>query len=309
MSEVLSQNEIDALLKSAEEGGFDNGFDADKHYELYDLSSGIYRIQSWTQDIKFIDERIQNYLSISLLRLLHKTVNVKRADVQIAKFGEYSKQLKVPTSVTTFTLTGFTGYSAIMLDANLVSALVNVFFGGGSRSLEIEGREFTATEQRVIQLILETIIDAIKSGWRTLSHVQFNQMESEMNPSAISAYASNDVLMIRPFQVEFDGGSGEVKFLMPSSTIDAIFRNINTVNEMEDREREQILENKAQNFDADLIAEIDGASLSISELFSLHKGDVLPMNSPEIVDVKVNGVRNFKARMGGLNGHVALKIL
>lgn len=309
MSDILSQNEIDALLHGASEGMFDEGEEAEAGYELYDLSSGIHRAQSWTHDIKIVDERIQSNLSISLLGLLHKSVNVRRGEIQIMKFGEYVKQLYVPTSVTTYTLMGFSGYSAIVLDAKLVYALVNVFFGGGTRAIQIEGREFTVTEQRVIQLILKTIIDAIKSGWRALQDYEFKLVETEVNPSAITAYSANDVLMIRPFKVEFEGGGGEVQIWMPGSTIDAIFRNKNTNDQMDDQARHAFLAKRSMNIKATVSGEILGAKMNISDLFTLAKGDVIPVSSPEIVDVKVNGITKFKARMGELNGKVGLKIL
>lgn len=309
MSDILSQNEIDALLHGADEGMFKAEGQAASGYELYDLSSGIHRAQSWAHDIKIVDERIQSHLSISLLGLLHKSVNVRRKDIQIMKFGEFVKQLYVPTSVTIFTINGYAGYSAIVLDAKLVYALVNVFFGGGPRQIQIEGREFTVTEQRVIQLILKTIMEAIKNGWRSLSESEFVQTETEVNPSAISAYSANDVLMIRPFKVEFEGGGGEIQLWMPGSTVDAVFRNKNTADQFQGRSREEVLRSRALNFDATVSGEISGANLSIGDLFALAKGDVIPVNSPEVVDVKVNGIAKFKARMGELDGKVGLKVL
>ena len=308
MSDILSQNEIDALLHGVDTGSVDeDDLVLRNEYELYDLTSGIHRVQGWIHDIKLVDERIQSNLSISLLGLLHKSVEVRREDIRIQKFGEYSKTLYVPSSVNTFSLRGLSGYSAIVLDAKLVYALVNIFFGGGSRLIQIEGREFTLTEQRVIQLILKSIVDAIKSGWKALADVEFKLVETEMNPAAISCYSSTDVLMVRPFKVTFDGGGGEVQLLMPGSVIDSIFRNKN--NKATEGKLEQILKRRALGFATNVTGELCGANLTIGDLFRLSKGDIIAVDSPEQVDVKVNGVTKFKARMGEVNGKVGLKIL
>lgn len=310
MSEVLSQNEIDALLHGVNNGAVELDEEAGiggNEYELYDLTSGIHRVQGWIHDIRLVDERIQSNLSISLLGLLHKSVEVRRDEIRIQKFGEYSKTLFVPSSVNTFALGGLSGFSAIVLDAKLVYALVNIFFGGGSRPTQIEGREFTTTEQRVIQLILKSIVDAIKSGWRALSDVEFKLIETEMNPAAISAYSTADVLMIRPFKVNFDGGGGEVQILMPGKVIDSIFRNKSVQTSEEKLTR--ILKKRALNFNTSVTGELSGANLTIGELFRLAQGDIIPVDSPEQVDVKINGVGKFKARMGEVNGKVGLKIL
>lgn len=310
MSDVLSQNEIDALLHGVSSGAVEMDEEAPlggAEYELYDLTSGIHRVQGWIHDIRLVDERIQSNLSISLLGLLHKSVEVRRDEIRIQKFGEYSKTLFVPSSVNTFALAGQSGFSAIVLDAKLVYALVNIFFGGGSRPTQIEGREFTVTEQRVIQLILKSIVDAIKSGWRALADVEFKLIETEMNPAAISAYSSTDVLMIRPFKVNFDGGGGEVQILMPGKIIDAIFRNKSM--QTSEEKMVKILKRRATNFMANVTGELSGANLTVGELFRLSKGDIIGVDSPEQVDVKVNGVAKFKARMGEVNGKVGLKVL
>ena len=310
MSDVLSQNEIDALLHGVTEGEVEVEKPVEGgqgEFELYDLTSGIHRVQSWIHDIKLVDERIQSNLSISLLGLLHKSVEVRRDETRIQKFGDYSKSLFVPSSVNTFTLQGLSGVSAIVLDARLVYALVNIFFGGGSRPTQIEGREFTTTEQRVIRLILKSIIEAIKSGWKALADTEFKLIETEMNPAAVTGYSVSDVLMIRTFKVNFDGGGGEVQLLMPGSVIDSIFRNKS--NQIEEKKVKAVLRHRANHMQTTVTGELVGASLSIGELFRLSKGDIISINSPEQVEVKVNGIAKFQARMGEVNGRVGLKVL
>lgn len=310
MSDLLSQNEIDALLHGVDDDELE--FEetiVEGEYELYDLTSGIHRVQGWLQDIKIVDERIQSNLSISLLGMLHKSVEVKRQEVKILKFGEYVKSLYVPTSINTFSLEGLSGYSAIVLDAKLVYALVNIFFGGGSRPTQIEGREFTNTEQRVIKLVLKVILDAIKAGWRELSDVNTTLVESEMNPAHLSAYSSTDVLMIRPFRVEFSGGGGEVQLIMPGSVVDSIFRNRSSKIETGGMTSVDIMRARAGNYMTNVTGELSGANLTVGELFKLGKGDIINVDSPEKIDVKINGIAKFKARMGEVNGKVGLKVL
>lgn len=308
MSDILSQNEIDALLHGvADENDGTPQSPAPAKYELYDLTTGINRVQGWLHDIKLVDERIQTNLGASLLALLHKSVDVRREEICIQKFGEYSKTLYVPSSVNTFSLTGLHGFSAIVLDAKLVYALVNVFFGGGARPTQIEGREFTTTEQRVIRLVLKSIVEAIKTGWKALSDVEFKLVETEMNPAAISAYSATDVLMVRPFKVSFDGGGGEVQLLMPGNVIDSIFRHKGKA--IDEQRNQTLLRQRSMRFQATVTGELSGANLTIGELFKLSEGDIISVDSPEKVDMKINGVAKFKARMGEVNGKVGLKIL
>jgi flagellar motor switch protein FliM len=309
MSDILSQNEIDALLHGVGDitATAETQVADASQYELYDLSTGINRIQGWMHDIKLVDERIQNNLGASLLSLLHKSVDVKREEARIQKFTDYTKTLYVPSSVNTFVLTGLHGITAIVLDAKLVYALVNVFFGGGSRPTQVEGREFTTTEQRVIRLVLKSIIEAIKGGWRALSDTEFRLLETEMNPAAISSYSATDVLVVRPFKVSFDGGGGEVQLVMPGNVVDAIFRNKGSRNDEE--HNTMLLRQRSLRFLSVVTGELSGANLTIGELFKLAEGDIIAVDSPEKLDMKINGIAKFKARMGEVNGRVGLKVL
>lgn len=310
MSDLLSQNEIDALLHGVGDGPGDAPASADaEDYVLYDLTSGMNRVSGWSQEIQAADERMQASLSIKLLGLLHKSVEVKRQDIRIEKYGKYVKSLYVPTSMTTFLLSSMVGFSAIVMDAKLVFALVNTFFGGGTRPTQVTGREFTHTEQRVIKLILKTIIDAIKDSWKEISEHEFTITETEMNPAHLSAYNDSDVLMIRPFRVEFSGGGGEIQLLMPGNIIDSLFRNKKSKLAEAGLTSRDVVRAVAHDFQFDVTGELSGAHLTIGEVFKMSRGDVIAVDSPEQVDVKINGIPKFKARMGELNGKVGLEVI
>ena len=172
---------------------------SDADYSLYDLTSGMHRIQGWSHYVEIVDDRIKASLSIKLLGVLHKSVEVKREEILIQKYEDYAKTLKLPTSINCFSLSGMLGLSAIVIDADLVSALVNAFFGGGSRPTPLEGREFSLTEQRLVASIVRIIIDAIQECFKEIADHEITIVETEMNPAHFSVYEDSDVLMIRLF--------------------------------------------------------------------------------------------------------------
>lgn len=308
MSDVLSKDEVDALVNGVPGEGEDTRILTIDDYELYDLTSGMHRAKGWSQEVKIVDERFQTNLSINLLALLHRSVEVKRKDILISKFDAYAKDQGVPSSINVFALSGLIGFSAIVLDANLVHALVNAFFGGGSRKSEIGDRDFTHTEQRVVKLILKTIIATIKGSWKELSEMEFAPVETELNPKHLASFADTDVLMVRPFSVEFAGGGGEIQLLMPGNSIDAVFRH-KKLSDMENYAPRDTLKSRALTFGADVTGELTGARLTIGEIFRMAEGDIISVDSPEEIDVKVNGVAKFKATMGEIDGKAGLKIL
>jgi flagellar motor switch protein FliM len=310
MSDLLSENEIDALMNGVgEKSRKPAGKPADEDYALYDLTSGMHRIQGWSQYVDIVDDRIRTALSIKLLGILHKSVEVKREEISIQKFEEYARTLKLPTSINCFALSGLIGLSAIVLDSNLVSALVNVFFGGGSRPTPIEGREFSYTEQRLINQLLGTIIDTIRENFRELGDHEITIVETEMNPAHFSTYADSDVLMIRPFNIEFSGMGGQIQLIMPGSVVDAIFRHKRSRLAELGITSHTALSILARGFMLDVTGELKGARLTLKEVLDLGEGDIISINAPDQLDVMVNGVPKFKARMGEVNGRVGLEVL
>ncbi|PCJ40811.1 MAG: hypothetical protein COA71_09410 [SAR86 cluster bacterium] len=308
MGELLTENEIDALLHGVEGTDQEVEVTSSDEYELYNLSSGMLRVKSWQNEVDLIYERIQANLGIRLLGLLHKTVEVKRLSINIEKYGEYATSLDVPTSINVFSLKGMIGNLAIVLDAKLVYALVNIFFGGGSHRIDREGREFTEIEQRVIKLIVRTIIESIKLSWKELSDFEFILAETEMSPTHLKSFSEADVLMVKPFKIDFSGGGGEVHLLMPCAVIDSIFRKTRSKSRQGGIKTKEHMKNKALKYVVDVTGEISASSLTIGEVFNLAEGDIIPVESPEQLDVKINGIPKFKARMGDVKGKVGLKV-
>lgn len=261
MSELLSENEIDALMNGVANSARPAGSELNEvDYSPYDLTSGMSRIQGWTQYVEIVDDHIQAGLSTRFLGILHKSVEIRRDRIEIRKYQDFATTLKLPTAISCFTLSGVVGVSAIILESSLVSALVNVFFGGGSRATPIEGREFSHTEKRLINMIVGTVAEVIREGFTEFADHEITIVDTETNPAHFSAYADTDMLMIRPFRVEFSGMGGLIHLVMPGSVVDAIFRQKRSrLNELGISAR-VALASQARDFEMTVTGELRGAS-------------------------------------------------
>ena len=310
MSDLLSEKEIDALMNGVANGDGRHADElSDEDYSQYDLTSGMHRVKGWTQYVEIVDDRIRTSLANRFLGILHKSVEIKREEIEILKYEDYAKTLKLPTAINCFALSGLVGTSAIVLDSNLVSALVNVFFGGSSRPTPIEGREFSHTEQRLISMIVKSIAEVVQEGFRDIGDHEIVIVETEINPAHFSVYADTDVLMIRPFNIEFSGMGGQIQLIMPGSVVDAIFRHQKSRLAELGISGRNALSAIARGFQVDVTGELRGDNLTLKEVLELGEGDIVPIEAPDHVDVRVNGVPKFKARMGEVNGKIGLEIL
>jgi len=309
--QALSQDEVDALLRGvtgelpeeAETVVEDDGI------RLYDIGRQERIVRGRMPGLELVNERAARQIRLGFYNFMRRSAEISVGPVRIEKYSEFIRKLVVPTNINLVSLQPeLYGTALFIFDPNLVFQVVDTLFGGtGKIHMRVEGREFTTTEQRVIHLVLKSIIEAIKLGWKALADVDFRLIETEMNPAAISAYSATDVVVVRPFKVSFDGGGGEVQLLMPGNVLDSIFRHKgNGVDEERNRE---LLRQRSLRFITTVTGELSGANLTIGELFKLSEGDIITVDSPEKVDMKINGVAKFKARMGEVNGRVGLKIL
>ncbi|MGM0633465.1 MAG: flagellar motor switch protein FliM, partial [Pseudomonadota bacterium] len=150
MQDLLSQDEIDALLHGVDDGDVDTDEDlAPGEVRSYDLTSQDRIVRGRMPTLEMINERFARYTRISLFNLMRRSAEVSVNGVQINKFGEYLHTMYVPTSLNLVKFRPLRGTALIVLDARLVFALVDNYFGGDGRHAKIEGREFTPTELRV----------------------------------------------------------------------------------------------------------------------------------------------------------------
>src|SRR6056297_2252367 len=167
--DLLSQDEIDALLHGVDSGDVDTEDDLRAHdgvARAVDLSSQDRIVRGRMPTLEMINERFARHLRISLFNLLRRNADVSTGGVQIMKFGEYIHTLYVPTSLNLCKVRPLRGTSLFVLDAKLVFKLVDNFFGGEGRQAKIEGREFTPTENRIVQKVLNQVFEDMREAWQ-----------------------------------------------------------------------------------------------------------------------------------------------
>lgn len=184
VQDLLSQDEIDALLHGVDDGLVQTESASEPgSIKSYDLTSQDRIVRGRMPTLEMINERFARYTRISMFNLLRRSADVAVGGVQVMKFGEYVHSLYVPTSLNLVKIKPLRGTSLFILDAKLVFKLVDNFFGGDGRHAKIEGREFTPTELRVVRMVLDQCFVDLKEAWQAIMPVSFEYMNSEVNPA------------------------------------------------------------------------------------------------------------------------------
>lgn len=314
MQDLLSQDEIDALLHGVDDGLVETESDVEPGaIKSYDLTSQDRIVRGRMPTLEMINERFARYTRISMFNLLRRSADVAVGGVQVMKFGEYVHSLYVPTSLNLVKMKPLRGTGLFILDAKLVFKLVDNFFGGDGRHAKIEGREFTPTELRVVRMVIEQAFVDLAEAWHAVMPIAFEYVNSEVNPAMANIVSPSEVVVVSTFHIELDGGGGDLHITLPYSMIEPIREMLDAgfQSDVDDQDERWInaLREDILDVSVPLGATVVRRQLKLRDILHMQPGDVIPVELPEHMIMRANGVPSFKVKLGSHKGNLALQIL
>jgi flagellar motor switch protein FliM len=316
VNDLLSQDEIDALLHGVGSGDIETDGDdglEDGSARPYDFTSQDRIVRGRLPTLEMINERFARLFRIGLFNILRRSPEIAVGGVQMLKFAEYVHSLFVPTALNLVKVHPLRGTSLFIFDPKLVFIVVDNYFGGDGRyHTKIEGREFTPTELRVIQLMLKLCFENLKEAWGPVLDINFEFLNAEVNPQFANIVSPTEVVVVSTFHIELDGGGGDLHITFPYSMIEPIKE---TLDSGVQSDREEVddrwmlaLREEVKTAEVELTSTLTHTQLSLRQLRDIKAGDVIPIDLPETVMLKTEGIPVFKGKLGVSNGNHAIKV-
>jgi flagellar motor switch protein FliM len=318
MSKILSQDEVDALLKGMSGGEIevetDSGPGADGVI-VYDLTNQDRIIRGRMPTLEIINDRFARLYRTTLSSALRKIVDMTTTSVDMVKFGEFMRSLPVPTSLHIFKMDPLRGHAIFVLESKLVFNLVETFFGGsGSGEVKIEGRDFTAIEQQLTRKVVMLALKDMEQAWKPVHEVTMVYQRTEINPQFASIVPPSDVVIVVKFEMEMEHAAGTITVCIPYSTIEPIrsklyagFQSDQLEVDHEWMRRFRVQLREAQ---VELTVELGRTMISSGKLLDLKVGDVIPLEkdiNDHLIGM-VEGIPKFKGRAGTSRGAKAYRV-
>lgn len=316
-NEVLSQNEIDALLHGVDSGEVETADELRLHDNVareIDLTAHERIVRGRMPTLEMIGNRFNRNLRVSLFNFLRRAVEVSFLGVRMVKYSEYIHSLHVPTSLNLIRMPPLRGTGLLVIDSRIVFALVNTFFGGDPRIYtRIEGREFTRMENRVIQMTLEHALRDMTDAWSPVLPVTFEYTNSEVNPQFANIVSPTEIVVVTSFGLDLEGSRGEIHLTMPYAMVEPI-RDVLDAGMQSDRsERDErwatSIREEIEMAEVEVHATLTEAELSLGQVLALKPGDVIPIELPDTVVLRAESVPLFRGRVGTSNGCNAVQVL
>jgi flagellar motor switch protein FliM len=314
-NDLLSQEEIDALLHGVDNGDVATETDVAEAggVNSYDFTSQDRIVRGRLPTLEMINERFARLFRTSLFNMLRRTADLSVSGIQMQKFSEFVHSLFVPTSLNMIRVPPLRGKGLFVIDPKLVFSVVDNYFGGSGRfHTKIEGRDFTPTENRVIQILLNRAFEDLVVAWKPVFKVNFEYSGSEVNPQFANIVSPSEVVVVTSFHVDLESGGGDFHVCMPYSMLEPIRELLDAGVQSDRGERderwERSLKEEIMAARIELSSNLTDVQMSVKQLAELKEGDIIPFDMPEEVDVDAADVPIFKAKLGVSDGNYALKI-
>ncbi len=312
--DFLSQEEVDALLKGATGDSDEVQEEEDKGgIRPYNIGTQERIVRGRMPTYEIINERFARLLRIGLFNFMRRTVDIAVGPVKVIKFSEFVRNLVVPTNLNMVHMKPLRGIALLVFDPDLIFLIVDNLFGGDGRyHTRVEGREFTQTEQRIIQRLLNVVFEEYEKSWKSVYPVNFEYIRSEMNPQFATIATPNEVVVSVTFDIDMGNKGGGLHVCIPYSMVepirDILYSALQGDHMEVDKRWIKLLSQQVQGAEVELVANIGHTKVTFEQILSMQVGDIVPLEIPKMITVHVSGVPVMDCRYGTMNGRYALKV-
>jgi flagellar motor switch protein FliM len=313
-NDILTQDEVDALLKGVTgEKSEDGPAESTEGIRPYNLATQERIVRGRMPTLEIINDRFARLLRVGLFNLIRRHPEISVGPVKVQKYGEFIRNLVVPTNLNVMQVKPLRGNGLFILEPNLIFAVVDNMFGGDGRfHMRVEGRDFTQTEQRIIQRILSVVCEEYEKSWAPVHALHFEHVRSEMHTQFAQIATPGEVVVVCQFSIEIGPAGGDIFVCMPYSMLepirDILYSALQGDTTEPDRRWLRMLSKQVQLAEVDLVANLAKVPATVGQLMSMKVGDVISIDMDEDLIAEVDGVPIFSCRHGTLNGQYAIKV-
>jgi len=319
MEKILSQDEVDALLRGVTDGDVETEApeveDLDGEPVLFDLGNqaGIVRGRMPTLDV--IHQQFARQFRLSLSDILRKPVEVTITNQTVLKFSEFTKRLPIPAYLQVISMEPLRGSAMVATDAATVYLLVDHFFGGaGQTHVKPEGQDFTLIEQRIMRNVMAMGLKDLEKAWSPVRKLAVKATRTEMNPQLASVVLPGDIVIVVTLGIELGNSVGDLHLCIPYAMLEPIRDRLQVSFQSDLYEVDHgwitRFSSRLKEASVHFSVRLGETELSVEEFMRFAPGDVITLNQPttQPLIATVEGVPKFSGFPGTTKGMQSFQI-
>ncbi len=316
MSEsFLSQEEVDALLVgvTGESPAVAQDATQDGEVRVYDMSSQERIVRGRMPTMEVVNERFARNLRLGLFNFIRRTPEISVGSIAVQRFSAFLRELAVPTNFNVMAVRPLRGNALVVCAPSLIFGVIDTLYGGlGKFQARIEGREFSATENRVIGRIVAVIAEEYKKAWQGIYPIELVYQRSEMQPQFANVATPSEIVIATSFQLEIGEIAGSIHVCLPYATLepirDVLYSSTQGDSLEVDRRWINLLTREMQAVEITMVAELARTRTTVEQLLAMKAGDFIELDREPRIQAKVDGVPLFECHYGTHNSKYAIRI-
>ena len=316
MDEILSQEEVDALLKGIQEGDVETEKGVEPSgVKSYDFTGQEKIVRGRMPTLDIANERLARNFRLSLSAAIRRMVDITNVNVTITKFYDFMRGVPFPSSINIFKMEPLRGFGLLVFDAQMIFSLIEFFFGGtGKTYYKPEGREFTPIEQKIIHKVVMMFFDDMEEAWRAIYPMKPLYVRAEMNPQFVNIVTPVDVVIKVEFVLEVEGKQCKAYLCIPYGTVEPIKEKLYSAFSADRDELDMKwldrLKDRLKEIPVTITVELGKVKLDVSRVVDLKVDNLIMLDRrvDEDIDILVEGSRKFTGKFGIYRGAMAVKV-
>jgi flagellar motor switch protein FliM len=314
-NQILTQEEIDALLSAMERGDVDLQQESkkDPNAAPYNLTSQNIMLRDQFSALEEVYDKFARMVRDELASALQLSLAIEFVSSELVKYQEFITAFSSPTSFNVFGMEPLMGSALLCFESNLVFSLIDCLFGGdGKPSTKV--REFTQIEQRMIKKVASDLLARFEKSWSTVYPINTVLKKTETKPEFVQLVPPNDAMMIVVFAVKGQEFSGNFHLAIPYLMLEPIKEKLSP-KYLREKDRGYTwgpqLKELLKDTSVTIIAELGKTKQTVRELLNLHVNDLIKLKAgPEdLISISVDQVPKYRGYPGIIKGNRAVEIV
>jgi len=310
MADILSQEEIDALLDVVEDEGDDvlegssNELLPQRQVTLYDFKRPNRVSKEQLRAFRGVHDKMARSLASQISSIMRSIVEIQLHSVDQMTYGEFLMSLPNPTSFNVFSVKPLEGSGVIEINPSIAFPMLDRLLGGKGEPFDAS-REFSDIELSLFETILRVMMSTLKEAWGPVMEVYPTVESKESSPNVVQIVAQNEIVVMVVMEIIIGHSSGMMNICYPVIALEPILPKLasrdlmlNETSSKKSRNTElQVLLGGAK---VDVEANLGDADLTMGDILGLKVGDVVRLSTPadDIVTIRVDSKERFKGEIG-----------
>jgi flagellar motor switch protein FliM len=312
--QILTQEEIDALLSAMDSGEVDLEEEAKSEAEVvsYNLTSQNIMMRDQFYALEEVYDKFATLFEAHISSLHQRSLEVEFVSTETVKYQDCISAFSSPTSFTIFSMTPLIGAAMLAIEPRLAYSLIDCMFGGEGKPTE-RMREFTLIEQRMIRKFTLDVLADLQQAWKAIDPIHIEIKRAEFKPDFVHLASPNDLIVVIVFAVKGREFSGNLHMCIPYLMLEPIKDKLSSKylrNKNQEHNWSEQLQRLLKDTPVNVIAELGVTRRSVKELLDLQVDDILQLNTgPEdLITLTVDHVPKYLGFPGIIKGNRAVEI-